>query len=223
LNPSLPRLLQLASPALPVGAYTYSQGLEWAVESGRVHHQASALAWIAALLEEGVACFEAPLTAQLQRAWEASEHGEIERLNADFLASRESSELRAETLQMGYSLRRLLHELDDFLVPAAFDALPDVSFPVGWALAADVWRIPVADSLTAYLWSWCENQAMAALKVVPLGQTAGQRILMALGSRLPAVVERALALPEERWSNFAPGLALACSCHETQYTRLFRS
>jgi urease accessory protein len=112
--------LQLASPALPVGAYTYSQGLEWAVESGRVHHQASALAWIAALLEEGVACFEAPLTAQLQRAWEASEHGEIERLNADFLASRESSELRAETLQMGYSLRRLLHELDDFLVPAGF-------------------------------------------------------------------------------------------------------
>jgi urease accessory protein len=215
--------LQLASPALPVGAYTYSQGLEWAVESGRVHHQASALAWIAALLEEGVACFEAPLTAQLQRAWEASEHGEIERLNADFLASRESSELRAETLQMGYSLRRLLHELDDFLVPPAFDALPDVSFPVGWALAADVWRIPVADSLTAYLWSWCENQAMAALKVVPLGQTAGQRILMALGSRLPAVVERALALPEERWSNFAPGLALACSCHETQYTRLVRS
>jgi urease accessory protein len=109
------------------------------------------------------------------------------------------------------------------LCQPAFDALPDVSFPVGWALAADVWRIPVADSLTAYLWSWCENQAMAALKVVPLGQTAGQRILMALGSRLPAVVERALALPEERWSNFAPGLALACSCHETQYTRLFRS
>ncbi len=223
MNPSLPRLLQLASPALPVGAYTYSQGLEWAVESGRVHDQASALAWIAALLEEGVGCCEAPLTAQLQRAWAASEHSEVERLNADFLASRESSELRAETLQMGYSLRRLLHELQDFAVPAAFDALPELSFPVGWALAADVWKIPVADSLTAYLWSWCENQAMAALKAVPLGQAAGQRILLALGRRLPDVVEQALTLPEERWSNFAPGLALACSGHETQYTRLFRS
>ena len=223
MNPTLPRLLQLASPALPVGAYTYSQGLEWAVESGLVHDQASALAWIAALLEEGIGCFEAPLTGQLQRAWAAAEHAEIERLNADFLASRESSELRAETLQMGYSLRRLLHELDDLVLPPAFDALAEVSFPVGWALADDGWKIPLADSLTAYLWSWCENQTMAALKAVPLGQAAGQRILFALGGRLPGVVERALELREERWSNFAPGLALACCCHETQYTRLFRS
>lgn len=223
MSPALPRLLQLASPALPVGAYTYSQGLEWVVESGLVHDQASALEWIAAVLEDGIGCFEAPLTAQLQRAWANLEHGEIERLNADFVASRESSELRAETLQMGYSLRRLLHELDDFAVPPAYDALAEVSFPVGWALAADVWKIALVDSLTAYLWSWCENQAMAALKAVPLGQSAGQRILLALGSRLPRVVEQALVLPEERWSNFAPGLALACSCHETQYTRLFRS
>ena len=88
------------------------------------------------------------------------------------------------TVFRGDSLRRLLHELDDFAVPPAFDALAELSFPVGWALAAEVWKIPVADSLTAYLWSWCENQAMAALKAVPLGQTAGQRILLALGSRL---------------------------------------
>ena len=223
MNPTLPRLLQLASPALPVGDYTYSQGLEWAVESGLVHDQASALAWIAALLEEGIGCFEAPLTGQLQRAWAAAEHAEIERLNADFLASRESSELRAETVQMGYSLRRLLHELDDFALPEVFDALPEVSFPVGWALAAAAWEIAVVDSLTAYLWSWCENQMMAALKAVPLGQAAGQRILLALGGRLPAVVQQALELPEERWSNFAPGLALASSRHETQYSRLFRS
>ena len=223
MNPTLPRLLQLASPALPVGAYTYSQGLEWAVESGLVRDQASALAWIAALLEEGIGCFEAPLTGQLQRAWAAAEHAEIERLNADFVASRESSELRAETLQMGYSLRRLLHELDDFALPEVFDALPEVSFPVGWALAAAAWEIAVVDSLTAYLWSWCENQMMAALKAVPLGQAAGQRILLTLGGRLPAVVLQALELPEERWSNFAPGLALASSRHETQYSRLFRS
>ena len=94
---------------------------------------------------------------------------------------------------------------------------------MGWALAADVWRIAVADSLTAYLCSWCENQVMAALKAVPLGQAAGQRILLALGSRVPGVVEQALVLPEEHWSNFAPGLALASSRHETQYSRLFRS
>ena len=106
----------------------------------------------------------------------------------------------------------LLHDLDDFPVPSAFDALAEVAFPTGWALAAAVWRIPVADSLAAYLWSWCENQVMAALKAVPLGQTGGQRVLLALGSRIPAVVQQALTPPEAEWSNFAPGLALASSC-----------
>jgi urease accessory protein len=103
---------------------------------------------------------------------------------------------------MGYSLRRLLHDLDDFPVPPALDALPEVAFPTGWALAAAVWEIPLADSLAAYLWSWCENQVMAALKAVPLGQTAGQRVLLALGGQIPAVVQQALALPEAAWSNF---------------------
>ena len=220
---ALPRLLQLASPALPVGAYTYSQGLEWAVEAGVVRDQKTAGQWIAGLLEQGIGRFEAPLTACLQRAWAAGETGDIERLNGEFLASRESAELRAETVQMGYSLRRLLHELEDFPLPPAFDALPEVAFPTGWALAAAVWEIPLADSLAAYLWSWCENQVMAALKAVPLGQAAGQRVLLVLGGRIPAVVQQALVLPEAEWSNFAPGLALASSRHETQYSRLFRS
>lgn len=219
----LPRLLQLASPTLPVGAYTYSQGLEWAVEAGLVRDQVTAGQWIGGLLEEGIGRFEAPLAACLQRAWDAADVGEVERLNAEFLASRESSELRAETLQMGYSLRRLLHDLDDFTVPPALDALPETAFPTGWALAAAAWQIPLADSLAAYLWSWCENQVLAALKAVPLGQTAGQRALLQLGGRIPAIVQRALVLPEAEWSNFAPGLALASSLHETQYSRLFRS
>ncbi len=223
LSLALPRLLQLASPTLPVGAYTYSQGLEWAVEAGLVRDQATAVQWIGGLLAEGIGRFEAPLSACLQRAWVAGSIGEVERLNAEFLASRESSELRAETVQMGYSLRRLLHDLDDFPVPPALDALPEVAFPTAWALAAAVWEIPLADSLAAYLWSWCENQVMAALKAVPLGQTAGQRALLALGGRIPSVVQQALTLPEAAWSNFAPGLALASSCHETQYSRLFRS
>ncbi|MBE2257419.1 MAG: urease accessory protein UreF [Rhodobacteraceae bacterium] len=223
MTPVLVRLLQLASPTLPVGAYCYSQGLEWAVEAALVHDQASAQQWIGGLLEETIGRFEAPLVARLQRAWAAADDRQVQRLNADFLASRESSELRAETVQMGYSLRRLLHELDDLPLPPAFDAMSEVAFPVGWALAAEVWAVPVRDSLTGYLWSWCENQVMAALKAVPLGQAAGQRLLLALGSRVPGVVEQALVLPEERWSNFAPGLALACSRHEMQYSRLFRS
>ena len=220
---ALARLLQLASPALPVGAYTYSQGLEWAVEAGRVCDEATALEWVGGLLANTVGCFEAPLTASLQRAWMAADLGEVERLNAEFLASRESSELRAETLQMGYSLRRLLHDLGSTSLPPTSAALQEITFPAGWALAAAVWAIDPEQTLIAYLWSWCENQVMAALKAVPLGQTAGQRLLLGLGACLPAIARAAVVLPEECWSNLAPGFALASSRHETQYARLFRS
>ena len=219
----LARLLQLASPALPVGAYTYSQGLEWAVESGLVRDEATAGQWIGGVLDEGVGRFEAPLVACLQRAWIAADAVEVARLNGEFVASRETSELRSETLQMGYSLRRLLRDLDDFPLPAALDALPEAAFPTAWAFAAASWRIPLADSLAAYLWSWCENQVLAALKAAPLGQTAGQRLLLRLGGRIPVVAQQALLLPEAQWSNFAPGFALASCQHETQYSRLFRS
>lgn len=220
---ALARLLQLASPALPVGAYTYSQGLEWAVETGRVCDEATAREWIGGLLANAVGRFEAPLTASLQRAWMTADAREVERLNSEFLASRESSELRAETLQMGYSLRCLLQDLGSLSLPPACAALQEITFPAGWALAATAWAIDPEHSLTAYLWSWCENQVMAALKAVPLGQTAGQRLLLTFGERVPALALAALDLPEERWSNLAPGFALASSRHETQYARLFRS
>ncbi|CAM5324974.1 urease accessory UreF family protein [Thauera mechernichensis] len=229
LLPLLPllRLLQLASPALPVGAYTYSQGLEWAVESGVVAREADAAAWIGDLLEWSVARFEAPLLASQLAAWACGEDGEVARLNDDFLASRETAELRAETLQMGWSLVRLLTELDAFAAlpgwRARLLALDTPCFPTAWSAAAAAWQVPADQALAAYLWAWAENQVMAALKAVPLGQSAGQRLLAMLGERIPALVGQALELPEARWSNYTPGLAIASSRHETQYTRLFRS
>lgn len=228
-TPLLPllRLLQLASPALPVGAYTYSQGLEWAVESGVVAREADAAAWIGDLLEWSVARFEAPLLASQLAAWACGEDGEVARLNDDFLASRETAELRAETLQMGWSLVRLLTELDAFAAlpgwRARLLALDTPCFPTAWSSAAAAWQVPADQALAAYLWAWAENQVMAALKAVPLGQSAGQRLLAMLGERIPALVGQALELPEARWSNYTPGLAIASSRHETQYTRLFRS
>lgn len=222
----LARLLQLASPTLPIGAYTYSQGLEWAIEDGSVRDEASAQAWIGGVLRHALGDFEAPLVAAAQRAWATPEVARAVRLNALFVASRETAELRAETLQMGYSFRRLLHELPEFAgtpTLAALDELNEIAFPTAWAAVAAAWRIAEADALTAYLWSWCENQTMAALKAVPLGQSAGQRLLLALGGELDAIVARALTLPEDDWSNYAPGLAIASSRHETQYSRLFRS
>lgn len=223
---ALPRLLQLASPALPVGAYTYSQGLEWAVECGDVRDEASAGRWIGDLLGHAIGRFEAPLVGKLMAVWEAGNAAEVLRLNAEFLASRESAELRAETLQMGYSLKRLLADLRDASltpVQAVLEPIPECAFPTAWSGIAQAWGIAPADALNAYLWSWAENQVMAALKAVPLGQAAGQRLLAELGARIPAIAETALSLPESAWSNLTPAFAIASARHETQYSRLFRS
>ena len=228
LPPSLQlaRLLQLASPALPVGAYTYSQGLEWAVESGVIRDEASAGRWIADLMQHGIGRYEAPLVVALMAAWAAGDRADVGCLNAEFLASRESAELRAETAQMGFSMRRLLRDLrDDNLASVAttVEALPEVAFPTVWSGMAACWGIEPEAAMTAYLWSWAENQVMAALKAVPLGQAAGQRLLAHLGSQIPDAAVNAKKLPKTEWSNFTPAFAIASARHETQYSRLFRS
>jgi len=222
----LVRLLQLASPVLPVGAYTYSQGLEWAVESGIITDEASAGRWIADLMQHGIGRYEAPLVSALMQAWTAGETSEIARLNSEFLASRESAELRAETAQMGFSLHRLVRDLRDPALASVENTLShlgEIAFPTGWAGFAATWQIAPQAALVAYLWSWAENQVMAALKAVPLGQASGQRLLAQLGGEIPAIARDALALPETEWSNFTPAFAIACARHETQYSRLFRS
>ena len=202
---SLARLLQLASPALPVGAYSYSQGLEAAAEAGVVHDAASAERWIADMLEFSMARLEAPMLWRMLQG---------EDLNDLFLASRETAELRAETVQMGASLKKLLSDL-------SIDVkIEEPSFPCAFAAAALAWRLEPREVLIAYLWSWLENQVMAAIKAVPIGQTAGQKILLSFGERLDGIAERAAS---GEWSNLAPGLAVLSSKHETQYSRLFRS
>jgi len=203
---NLPRLLQLASPALPVGAYSYSQGLEAAVEARIVHDAASAEAWIADALEHSLGRFEAPVLWRMMQG---------EALNELFLAGRETAELRAETLQMGHSLAKLVAELGLGSVP-----LEEPAYPTAYAFAVERLELDREEALLAYLWSWLENQVMAAVKAVPLGQTAAQKILLNLGTRLPAIAANAKTAEP---ANFVPGLAILSTLHETQYSRLFRS
>jgi len=205
-----PRLLQLASPTLPVGAYSYSGGLEAAVEAGIVKDAASAQQWIGDVLEFSLSRMEAPILLRMMK--------DIGKWNEVFLASRETAELRAETAQMGFSLNKLLPELGVERL-----ALEEVSFPAAFAHAASTWNIEPRDALTAYLWSWTENQVMAAIKAVPLGQTDGQRILLYLGRRIEETARQASAISDDDLGNFAPGLAVLSSRHEAQYSRLFRS
>ena len=210
---NLVRLLQLASPTLPVGAYSYSQGLEAAIDAGIVGDAASAEQWIGDVLEFSMSRVEAPVFFRMIRS-----PSKVEALNAMFLASRETAELRAETVQMGYSLNRLLPSL-------GVDALAfeEPAFPAAFAAAVTAWGIDPHDGLQAYLWSWLENQVMAAVKAVPLGQTDGQRMLLSLANRIPAAVDSAIAVRDDDIGSFAPGFAMLSSKHETQYSRLFRS
>jgi urease accessory protein len=217
---ALVRLLQLASPALPVGAYSYSQGLEAAIERGIVRDEASALAWIDDVLALCVATMEAPLFLRLYDSWIRDDAEDAQHWNAVFLASRESAELRAETVQMGYSLARLLTELVE---AHPFGRWGEIAFPAVFSYIAVRWKLDRGDALIAYLWSWLENQVLAAVKAVPLGQAAGQRLLAALGARSAECAAQAGEIADDQLSNMTPGLALLSAQHETQYSRLFRS
>jgi urease accessory protein len=222
---ALARLLQLASPALPVGAYSYSQGLEAAVEAGLVRDATSAEAWIGEVLAYAVARLEAPVWWRLHAAWSANEFERVAHWNDIFHSTRETAELRAEALQMGYSLQRLLIEVGEFDEPslAELRGVAEITFPAAFAFAVVKWEVPARSALIAYLWAWLENQVMAALKSVPLGQTDGQRLLLALAALLPGIADEACTLTDDDLCNYTPGFAILCSRHETQYSRLFRS
>lgn len=222
---ALVRLLHLASPALPIGAYSYSQGLEWAAGEGIVHDGATAKRWIGDLLDHVMPSGEAAVTWRLLEAVRASQWGACTHWNAWFRAARESAELTAETEQTGQSLLTLALELDllDATARNALPALAPITLPAAFALAARGFGVASDAALTGYLWAWLENQVLCAMKTIPLGQVAGQKLLRDLGARIPVVVAAAQAIADADLTNFAPGLALASSRHETQYTRLFRS
>jgi urease accessory protein len=227
---ALLRLLHLASPSLPVGAYSYSQGLESAIDAGIVKNEAGALVWIADSLQLAVARLEAPVFCRLYAAWANGDIGAVRQWSEFFLASRDTAEFRAETVQMGYSLAKLLgellpaHALAPALTAASNSATrQDLPYPTAMAAGAVMLETPLEAALHAYLFSWVENQVLAALKGVPLGQMAGQRMLLGLEDAVVEAARIALLLEDDNISNWTPGLSLLSMQHETQYSRIFRS
>jgi urease accessory protein len=222
---ALARLLHLSSQTLPIGGYSHSQGLESAIERRVVTDEVSLKRWIADCLDFNLGSFEIPCLLSLIAAWTAEDAASIGTLNDEYLASRESAELRLAAVQMGHSLRALLNVLPD-LPPAMcgeLKALAEPSLPCAWSAAASAWRIEPVDAAVGYLWSWAENQVLVAMKILPLGQSAGHRLLLELGPRISQLAEDCGASQADLKSNFAPGLAILSSQHETQYSRLFRS
>ena len=219
---ALLRLLQLVSPGLPIGMYSYSQGLESAVEDAWITNARQASEWISGLMEPCLVRVDCPLAARLYDAWDRGDLKAVEQWSATLLACRETSELRAEDNQTGQALARLLTDMD-LQAANTWKRKPETTLATMYSLAAVNWQVPKQEALTGYLWSWLENQVLCAVKLVPLGQVAGQRLLHDLASTIPERLERGLQLSDHEIGGSVFGLALASSRHEMQYSRLFRS
>ena len=225
LNPSsLLQLIWLASPALPVGGFSYSEGLETYVERSGVATESIASDWLADQLHLTLARGELAVIAQAIPAWRAENMARLKQLNNWVLQTRETSEMRAQTEQMGRSLLEWLrnHNGSNAAHIEACAAMQP-TYPIAFALAASQTSAAVHDCLLTYAFGWAENMTQAAMKSVPLGQSAGQRILARLAGAIPAAAEQAMGLADDEWQAFSPMLAILSSQHETQYSRLFRS
>lgn len=220
------RLLQLISPTLPTGAFTYSQGFEWAVECGWASGEEDTRQWLQSVLTDSLQYLELPVLALLYDAVNANDHAAFQHWSQRLYASRETAELRNEEKQRARALFNVLrnlpdsqdwHQLEDWRDALLNSQLAD------YALAASHWRIALKDLLRGYTWSWLENAVAAAIKLVPLGQTEGQRLLYGLSAEIGGIVEDAIMVDDDAIGASTPALAIASSLHETQYSRLFRS
>ena len=221
---SLMQLMWLASPALPIGGFSYSECLEAAVNAELVTTESEASDWLVEQLHTTLARADLSVIAQAITAWRTPDHARIAELNAWVLHTRESSELRAQTEQMGRSLLEWLRN-HTTATPSQIDLLAtqQPTYPLAFALAASATAAPLRDCLLAYAFGWAENMMQAAIKSVPLGQSAGQRILSALTANIPAAIDHASTLDDGSRQAFSPMLAILSAQHEVQYSRLFRS
>lgn len=219
-------LMWLASPALPVGGFSYSEGLEAAVDAGLVGNEATAGRWLRQQLELVLARSELPLLVQAHAAWQRGDLVRVEALQAWHHATRETAEMRLQSEQMGRSLLEWLRHgahAADARVAALARLAPAPGWPIGFALATVLAGADARDAALAFAFGWAENMVQAAIKAVPLGQVAAQRMLASLAEAIPDAVEHATPLADDERQAFAPMLAILSAQHETQYSRLFRS
>ena len=213
--------MHLVSPALPVGAYAYSQGLEFAIDEQWLKDESAVSDWIANIMRLSVGQLDAPIMARCYDAWQHETTDLVLYWNQWLLACRETKELLLEDQQLGQALQRLLQSLS---VPHSLQSYRSApSYASQFALACCHWQIPKDDAVQGFIYSWLENQIAAATKIVPLGQTRAQQMLLSLIEDIPSIAQTALIIKDEDLGISLPGLAMASAQHERQYSRLFRS
>jgi urease accessory protein len=218
---ALTRLFQLISPSLPIGGYTYSQGVEWAVEAGWIKSEDELDAWLSGLIESNLCYLELPVLFRMMDAWTSQDMDAIQHWNEYLLASRETLELRQEELNRARAFYQVLTSLD----PAA-KSHRDVlmgSQHACFSYACVHWGINQQNAAYGLSWSWLENTVLSAVKIIPLGQSAGQRVIFKLSERLPYIIEQAALVEDMDIGSSSMAMSIASAQHETQYTRLFRS
>ena len=216
------RLFQLISPSLPVGGFTYSQGLEWAIEAQWVTDKPSLKGWLQSILGASVTTLELPVLIRLLNGFNQADETSVLYWSKWLIACRETMELRKEERQRGAALARLLPSLG-IQIPSHLAATVASCQLTGIALAANQWGIDCQQLCRGYSWSWLENNVVAGVKLIPLGQTHGQQIMLELAETIPAAVTQAMGTDDADIRSSTPAMAIASSRHETQYTRLFRS
>lgn len=221
----LNRLLQLCSANLPVGGFSFSQGLEYAVEMGWISCQKSTFEWVELNLSESLARTDLAILKRLYQALDNSDFGAFKLANQQLIACRESSELRLADLAMGKALVRLLKQLDSLDSDPYLDLLnePELSFVSMFAISAYLCQLDLISAQSGFCWTYIDNQVAAATKLVPLGQTQAQNLLFDLSAKVDQLIGIANQLDDHEIGGSLPRLAMASAWHETQYTRLFRS
>lgn len=220
---ALLKLLQLASPSLPVGAYSYSEGIETLVEQGMIANEQSLKHWLEQELKYGAVRIEAAVMVRAYQTAMVNDVTALNKWNYWLSAARETEELRQQSWQMGRSLMRLLLELQPQLACIINAVASPGNFAIAFGIAAAHWQIDLLSAILGYLHSWATNLITAAIKLIPLGQTAGQRLLLDLQQNLYSAAQVILVLEDDELSSCSWGLSLSSMAHETQYTRLFRS
>ena len=218
---ALTRLFQLISPSLPIGSYTYSQGIEWAVEQGWVQDEAQLQDWLKGLLETTVQYLDLPLLIRFMNAWAEDDEEALAHWNDYLIASRETAELRMEESSRARAFSQILISLEPQAIKVKQYLLKSQHACFSYACVS--WGINTEQACHGLLWSWLENQTLSAVKIIPLGQTSGQQVVFKLSRLFPDIVEQAMLIKDENLGSSSLAQAIASSRHETQYTRLFRS